>query len=202
MEVEWQEAAILVDGDTTPFEVCHLDGGFWAAVGRAPGADVTIDSRGVPLDGLELERIPERLPVMHTPPPPPPQASERFPDELRDSTISHRIPPASVVDLVYRNSSRLTGNAGAGLVDLTVDIPSSASSLTGSLDGEDVQVSWHLSDNSGGDPELPASLEGTIGGREVTLRGGLSSRPRVLPRWGICRGRYRRSAADGHDRES
>jgi hypothetical protein len=56
-------------------------------------------------------------------------------------------------------------------VDLTVDIPPSASSLTGSLDGEDIRVSWHLSDNSGGDPELPASLEGTIGGREVMLRG-------------------------------
>jgi hypothetical protein len=106
---KWQEAAILVDDEATPFELCHLEGGFWAAVGRAPGADVTIDSRGVPLDGLVLERIPDPPPEMHTPPPPPPQASERFPDELRDSTISDRIPPATVVDLVYRNSSRLTG---------------------------------------------------------------------------------------------
>ena len=168
-EVEWQEAAILVDGEATPFEVCHLEGGFWAAVGRRRRRR---DDRqpGCAARRAGTRADPGPAPEMHIPPPPPPQTSERFPDELR-TPHSDLIPPATVVDLVYRNRSRLTGNAGAAQVDLTVDIPSSASSLTGSLDGEDVQVSWHLSDNSGGDPELPASLEGRIGGREVTLRG-------------------------------
>jgi hypothetical protein len=170
-EVEWQEAAILVEGETTVFEVCHFEGGFWAAIGRAPGADVTIDSSGVPLNGLELERTPDPPPEMDALPPRPPAASERFPDELRDAAISEPIPPARAVELVYRNRSRLTGRAGAAQVDLTLGIPSSASSLTGSLDGQDVRVSWRLSDNSGGDPELPAMLEGTIGDRAVTLRG-------------------------------
>jgi hypothetical protein len=113
-QVDWQKAAVVVDGEAVVFEVCHFDGGFWAAVGRVTGADVTIDSRGVPLDGLQLERILDPPPEIHAPPSPPPQASERFPDELRDAALSVPVPPAAVVDLVYRSRSRLTGQAGGG----------------------------------------------------------------------------------------
>jgi hypothetical protein len=66
---EWEPAVLMVDREPTPFEVCRFDAGCWVAVGRLSGADVTIDSRGVPLEGLELERIPEPPPDMPTPPP-------------------------------------------------------------------------------------------------------------------------------------
>jgi hypothetical protein len=60
--VEWTPVSILVDGQVTAFELCELDTGYWAAVGRLEDVDVTIDSRGVPLDKVELERLVDRRP--------------------------------------------------------------------------------------------------------------------------------------------
>jgi hypothetical protein len=58
-DVEWTATTIDVGGDAAPFEVCDLGGGFWAAVGRAPGVVVTLDSRNVALDTVALEPIDE-----------------------------------------------------------------------------------------------------------------------------------------------
>jgi hypothetical protein len=78
-QVDWEPAAIPIDGQLTAFEVCRFDSGYWAAIGRAVEADVTLASYGVPLGGLELERTDERPPRV---PPfrPPPALSERLPD--------------------------------------------------------------------------------------------------------------------------
>jgi hypothetical protein len=57
-----------VDGQATPFEVCDLGDGYWAAAGRVPAATITIDSRQVPINAVSLERLASREP----PPPPVP----------------------------------------------------------------------------------------------------------------------------------
>jgi hypothetical protein len=87
VEVEWRPASIPVDGHELAFEVCDIAQGWWAGVGRAPDAVITIDSRGVPLQDLRLERVPEH------PVPPLPDLGEvghRVADDL-DSRVK-RLP--------------------------------------------------------------------------------------------------------------
>ncbi len=57
--VEWAPVTIRVTDVDLPFEVCELDGGYWAAVGRVPGSILTLDGRGVSLDAVRLEEIDE-----------------------------------------------------------------------------------------------------------------------------------------------
>jgi hypothetical protein len=66
--VAWIQAEFTVEGTTKPFEVCQFDNDHWVAVGKMPGADVTIESRGIPPEAVELER-------MTYPPPDPPRQS-------------------------------------------------------------------------------------------------------------------------------
>jgi hypothetical protein len=73
VEVEWAPATVLVDGEAAPFEMSDLGDGYWAAIGRLADAIVTIDSRGVPLSAVQLERLANRRP----PPPAPPDIGER-----------------------------------------------------------------------------------------------------------------------------
>lgn len=66
-EAEWAPVTIMVDGQGTPFELCDLGDGYWAAAGRVPAAIITIDSRQVPISAVSLERLasgePPPLPV-------------------------------------------------------------------------------------------------------------------------------------------
>ena len=73
VEVDWAPATVLVDGEAAPFEVSDFGDGYWAAVGCLADATVTIDSRGVPLSAVQLERLASRRP----PPPAPPDIGER-----------------------------------------------------------------------------------------------------------------------------
>jgi hypothetical protein len=73
VEVEWAPVTILVDGQGTPFEVCDLGDGYWAAAGRVPAATIIIDSRKVPIAAVSLERRASREP----PPPPVPDLGDR-----------------------------------------------------------------------------------------------------------------------------
>jgi hypothetical protein len=57
VEVDWEPVTIRVDGQPTAFEMCDIDHGWWAAVGRLAEAIITIDSRGVPLAAVHLERV-------------------------------------------------------------------------------------------------------------------------------------------------
>jgi hypothetical protein len=70
---------VLVDGDAMRFEVCHLGAGYWGAVGRVADAIVTIASRGVPLNSVQLERLSSGRP----PPLDPPEIRERSQAVLR-----------------------------------------------------------------------------------------------------------------------
>jgi hypothetical protein len=73
VDLDWAPVTILVDGQATPFEVCDLGDGYWAAAGRAPAAVILIDSRKVPVSAVSLERLASREP----PPPPVPDLGER-----------------------------------------------------------------------------------------------------------------------------
>jgi hypothetical protein len=74
--VEWEPTTIAVDGTPTDFEVGHFDNGYWAAIGRALEADITLTSFGVPLKGLQLERVDEGVKRRLRPPP---AVLKRFP---------------------------------------------------------------------------------------------------------------------------
>ena len=68
VESDWTPITILVDGQDTPFEMCDLGDGYWAAAGRVPDAIVTIDSRKVPISMVSLERLASReLPPLFAP---------------------------------------------------------------------------------------------------------------------------------------
>ena len=68
VEVDWAPATVPVDGEAAAFEVADLGDGYWAAVGRLADATVTIDSRGVPLSAVQLERLASRRPPLPAPP--------------------------------------------------------------------------------------------------------------------------------------
>ncbi len=61
-DVDWVQITILVDGQDSPFQMCDLGDGYWAAVGRVPDATVTIDGRRVPISDVRLERLSSRNP--------------------------------------------------------------------------------------------------------------------------------------------
>ncbi len=50
-ELPWEHVTIPVDGQPTPFQLCQVQDGWWVAAGRGPDADLTLDSRHVPLAG-------------------------------------------------------------------------------------------------------------------------------------------------------
>jgi len=78
-QVDWEPVTIPIDNQPNAFEVCRFDSGYWAAIGRAVEADITIVSYGVSLEGLELERTDERPPRV-PPSRSPPAVSERSPE--------------------------------------------------------------------------------------------------------------------------
>jgi hypothetical protein len=174
-EFEWTPTTIPVDGKAIPFELCLFDSGFWTAIGRVEAAEITLDSHGVPLKGLALERLDEPPPNLPPPPIRAPRPTREFPVELTKATMPALIPPSAAVDVVHRGrfdeEGSLRGTVAGASLDLVLELPRSASSATGRLDGEPVVVAWTLSDNSEGDPELPATLQGTVGELQVALRG-------------------------------
>jgi hypothetical protein len=72
-DVEWTTTTISVDGVGTPFELCDLGDGYWAAVGLVPDATITIDGRKVSVGAVALERLASREP----PPPTAPDLGDR-----------------------------------------------------------------------------------------------------------------------------
>jgi hypothetical protein len=105
----------------------------------------------------------------------PPPAEHEFPEELWNATAPEEVPPAAVVDLMhggrFAKDGTIRGTVSGARVDLAVELPRSASSARGTLGDELVDVMWRLSYDSGGDRELPAALQGTIGSKRVELRG-------------------------------
>ena len=67
-EVTWTPVPVAVDGIDTTFEVCDLGDGYWAAIGTIDDLIVTMDSRGVPVNTVALERLADDLLTPPTPP--------------------------------------------------------------------------------------------------------------------------------------
>ena len=67
-EVGWVPVPMAVDGIDIAFEVCDLSDGYWAAIGTIDDLIVTMDSRGVPVNAVALERLAEDLLTPSTPP--------------------------------------------------------------------------------------------------------------------------------------
>ncbi|MGH3470435.1 MAG: hypothetical protein ACRDPG_00115, partial [Nocardioidaceae bacterium] len=59
-EVKWSPATILVDGSAIPFEICDLGDGYWAAIGQVTAATIILDSHGVAVNSVQLERVERR----------------------------------------------------------------------------------------------------------------------------------------------
>lgn len=66
--LEWSEVTLVVDDEATGFETADLGEGVWVAVGRVPGAIISIESHGVALTAVRLQRVTDDL----IPPPPRP----------------------------------------------------------------------------------------------------------------------------------
>lgn len=67
-DVNWLPVTILVVGQDSPFQMCGLGDGYWAAVGRVPDATVIIDGRNVPISDVRLERLASRNPLPYLAP--------------------------------------------------------------------------------------------------------------------------------------
>jgi hypothetical protein len=98
-ELPWENVTIPVDGQPTPFQIYEVKDGWWVAVGRGPDADLTLDSRHVPLAGLALVRVTD-LPApglrLHFERPKTP--ARQFP---ADSDPAGVIPGHALVDLTF-----------------------------------------------------------------------------------------------------
>jgi hypothetical protein len=123
----------------------------------------------------ELRGLDEPPPRLPSPPIRAPRPTREFPIELTNAAVPALISPSAAVDVVHRGrfdeDGGLRGTVAGAFIDLALELPRSASSATGRLNEEPVNVAWRLSDNSGGDPKLPATLQGTVGERQVALRG-------------------------------
>lgn len=82
--LQWATATIVVDDTDTAFQIANLGEGRWVAIGRVPGAIITIDSSGVPVSAVKLYRLTDD----RVPPPPRPDLGEQGEAILDD--LDHR----------------------------------------------------------------------------------------------------------------
>jgi hypothetical protein len=112
--------------------------------------------------------------AIRVPPAPPPSSSpgkRRFPPELWSAPMPADIPPAAAVDLhhtgPFQEDGRIRGTVGGSTIELALQLPWSASPVTGTLGDDPVEVAWDLSTGGKG----PATLQGTVGAQAVRVRG-------------------------------
>ena len=81
------------------------------------------------------------------------------------------IPPAAAVDLhhtgPFQEDGRIRGTVAGSTIELALQLPWSASPVTGTLGDDPVEVAWDLSTGGKG----PATLQGTVGAQAVSVRG-------------------------------
>jgi hypothetical protein len=106
--------------------------------------------------------------------PPAPSSSpgkRRFPPELWSAPMPADIPPDAAVDLhhtgPFHEDGRIRGRVAGSTIELALQLPWSASPVTGTLGDDPVEVAWDLSTGEKG----PATLQGTVGAQAVSVRG-------------------------------
>ena len=167
-ELTWENVTIAVDGQPTPFQLCHVQDGWWVAVGRGADADLTLDSRHVPLAGLALVRVtdlpaPEpRLPLER-----PETPARQFPADAGPAGVI--IPGHARVDLTFERSRLLSGSVGGQPVRLDLNVPTHNGAAAGTIAGIPVSATWENGDNYRIYPDVPSDLEGSFAGQPVEL---------------------------------
>jgi len=166
-ELPWENVTIPVGGEPTPFQVYEVTNGWWVAVGRGPDADLTLDSRPVPLAGLALVRVTD-LPMpglrLHFERPETP--ARQFP---ADSDPAGAIPGHARVDLTFERSRLLSGSVGGQPVRLELNVPTHKGAAAGSIAGIPVAATWENGDNYRVYPDVPSELQGSFAGQPVQL---------------------------------
>ena len=76
------------------------------------------------------------------------------------------------INLAFRNNRNLTGSALGKVADVTMDVPQSSGRASGNYASAPVHLQWAIS-NSGSSEQtvIPASLDGVVAGKDVSLAG-------------------------------
>jgi hypothetical protein len=166
-ELPWQNVTIPVDGQPTPFQLCAVQDGWWVAAGRGPDADLTLDSRHVPVAGLALVRVTD-LPAtalrQHRGRPRRP--ARQLPAE---AGLSGDIPDHARIDLTFERHGLLTGSVGGKPVRLELNVPARQGAAAGTISGIPVSATWENGDNYYVHPDVPSDLQGSFAGQPVEL---------------------------------
>jgi hypothetical protein len=166
-ELPWENVTIAVDGQPTPFQLYEVPDGWWVAVGRAADADLTLDSRHVPLAGLALARVtdlpmPELRPHLERPKTP----ARQFPADADPADVI--IPDHARVDLTFERSRLLSGSVGGQPVRLDLNVTHHGAAA-GTIAGIPVSATWENGDNYRIYPDVPSDLKGSFAGQPVEL---------------------------------
>jgi hypothetical protein len=167
-ELPWDNVTIAVDGQLTPFQLYEVQDGWWVAVGRGADADLTLDSRHVPLAGLALVSVTD-LPMpelrLHLERPKTP--ARQFPADADPAGVI--IPDHARVDLTFERSRLLSGSVGGQPVRLDLNVPSHNGAAAGTIAGIPVAATWANGDNYRIYPDVPSDLSGSFAGQPVEL---------------------------------
>lgn len=167
-ELTWENVTIAVDGQATPFQLCHVQDDWWVAVGRGADADLTLDSRHVPLAGLALVSVTDLpLPEPRLPLERPKTPARQFPADADPAGVS--IPGHARVDLTFERSRLLSGSVGGQPVRLDLNVPTHDGAAAGTFAGMPVAATWQNGDNYRIYPDVPSDLEGSFAGQPAEL---------------------------------
>jgi hypothetical protein len=167
-ELPWENVTIAVDGQPTPFKLYEVQDGWWVAVGRGADADLTLDSRHVPLAGLALVCVtdlpmPELRPDLERPKTP----ARQFPAGA--DLAGTIIPGHARVDLTFERYRLLSGSVGGLPVRLDLNVPTHNGAAAGTVAGIPVTATWENGDNYRIYPDVPSHLKGSFAGQPVEL---------------------------------
>ena len=166
-ELPWQDVTIPVDGQPTAFQLCEMSEGRWVAAGRGQDADLTLESRHVPVAGLALIRVtdlpaPVLRPHIERPEPP----ARQFP---ADPGPAGDIPGHARIDLTFEHSRLLSGSVGGQPFRLELNVPTHDGVAAGTIAGIPVSAAWVNGDNYRIYPDVPSDLTGSFAGQPVEL---------------------------------
>jgi hypothetical protein len=166
-ELAWQDVTIPVDGQPTAFQLCEVKDGWWVAAGRGQDADLTVDSRHVPVAGLALVRVtdlPSPVLRLHQERPKPP--ARQFPADTGPAGV---IPGHARIDLTFERYRVLSGSVGGQPVRLELNVPTHNGVAAGTIAGIPVSAAWVNGDNYRIYPDVPSDLTGSFAGQPVEL---------------------------------
>jgi hypothetical protein len=181
----WENVTIPVDGQPVPFQAWDMTAGWWVAVGTVPGADLALESRGVPAAGLALVTSPLPEPAWRPFKRPGPPA-RRFP---ADAGPAAAVPDAARVDLTHERGRLITGSVGGQPVRLELSLPAHRGEAAGTIAGLPVSATWANGDNSDIHPDVPADLSGHFAGQPVELHATFHLEPGYFFHHGQITGR-------------